>query len=167
MTDDSKNKPENTADTVSRRGALNVIAASLAALWSFAAAAVAGVFVSTPVRRGKGSREFLLGHISILESTFRAVRVRIPIEDGWYSRVEEKTVYVRADDDGEPVVLSATCTHLGCTVNWDEGKGEFVCPCHGGRFDAEGAVLGGPPPGPLARIPHEVRDTSIFVTIES
>ena len=76
MTDDNENKRENTAGAVSRRGALRAIVGSLAALWSFAAAAVAGVFVTTPVRRGKGSREFLLGHISILESTFRAVRVR-------------------------------------------------------------------------------------------
>jgi cytochrome b6-f complex iron-sulfur subunit len=50
---------------------------------------------------------------------------------------------------GNFVALSAVCTHLGCVVAWQEQVGEFQCPCHGGRFSAEGQVLGGPPPKPL------------------
>jgi cytochrome b6-f complex iron-sulfur subunit len=50
---------------------------------------------------------------------------------------------------GKFVALSAVCTHLGCIVAWQEQAGEFQCPCHGGRFSAEGQVLGGPPPKPL------------------
>lgn len=50
---------------------------------------------------------------------------------------------------GNFVALSAVCTHLGCVVAWQEQAGEFQCPCHGGRFSAEGKVLGGPPPKPL------------------
>lgn len=38
--------------------------------------------------------------------------------------------------------LSATCTHLGCTVNGEEEK--FVCPCHISQFDLSGRVLQGP-----------------------
>ncbi len=45
-------------------------------------------------------------------------------------------------------VLSAVCTHLGCTVGV-EGEG-YHCPCHGSRFDAEGKNTGGPAPSPLA-----------------
>jgi cytochrome b6-f complex iron-sulfur subunit len=38
--------------------------------------------------------------------------------------------------------LSLICTHLGCTV---EQKAEgFVCPCHGSRYDLNGAVQHGP-----------------------
>lgn len=50
---------------------------------------------------------------------------------------------------GEYVALSAVCTHLGCVVQWQEAKGELLCPCHGGRFSSAGALLGGPPPRPL------------------
>lgn len=50
---------------------------------------------------------------------------------------------------GNFIALSAVCTHLGCVVAWQEQSGEFQCPCHGGRFSAEGKVLGGPPPKPL------------------
>lgn len=44
-------------------------------------------------------------------------------------------------------VISAICTHLGCTVQW-RGD-EFACPCHGSVFNRQGAVLGGPAPRPL------------------
>ena len=54
---------------------------------------------------------------------------------------------------GEYLALSAVCTHLGCVVQWQESKGEFLCPCHGGRFAPTGAVLAGPPPRPLESLP--------------
>ena len=57
---------------------------------------------------------------------------------------------------GEFVALSAVCTHLGCVVAWQEQAGEFLCPCHGGRFSAAGQVLGGPPPAPLETLAVEL-----------
>ena len=54
---------------------------------------------------------------------------------------------------GEFVALSAVCTHLGCIVKWEADKGEFLCPCHGGRFSPSGEVLSGPPPKPLESLP--------------
>ena len=60
-----------------------------------------------------------------------------------------KPAVVLQPTPGAFVALSAVCTHLGCVVAWQEQAGEFLCPCHGGRFSAEGIVLGGPPPKPL------------------
>jgi len=55
------------------------------------------------------------------------------------------------------VAFDAVCSHAGCTVDYNPGAGQFVCPCHGGMFDARtGAVLGGPPPTPLRPIPLKV-----------
>ncbi|MBI3353836.1 MAG: ubiquinol-cytochrome c reductase iron-sulfur subunit [Nitrospirae bacterium] len=59
--------------------------------------------------------------------------------------------------------LSAVCTHLGCIVRWQEDKGEFLCPCHAGRFDAAGKVLSGPPPKPLPQIAIVETATKIVV----
>jgi len=41
--------------------------------------------------------------------------------------------------------ISTICTHLGCIVA-RQATGEFFCPCHGSRFDAEGNVISGPAP---------------------
>ncbi len=55
------------------------------------------------------------------------------------------------------VAFDAVCTHAGCTVNYDPSGVRFVCPCHGGVYDARtGQVLQGPPPAPLRRIPVQV-----------
>ena len=64
---------------------------------------------------------------------------------------------------GDLLALSAVCTHLGCIVQWDKEKRNFLCPCHGGRFTVDGAVVSGPPPKPLARLPLVVADGAITV----
>ena len=55
-------------------------------------------------------------------------------------------------------VLSNHCTHLGCPVRWIEEKGEILCPCHGGFYDINGKVTGGPPPRDLYAYVFEVRE---------
>jgi thiosulfate dehydrogenase [quinone] large subunit len=55
------------------------------------------------------------------------------------------------------VAFSAVCTHAGCPVQYDSASVQFVCPCHGGAYDARtGQVLQGPPPTPLPSIPVHV-----------
>ena len=66
---------------------------------------------------------------------------------------------------GEIYAVSGVCTHLGCIVRWQRSRKLFFCPCHGGRFDVEGRVLGGPAPRPLARLEVEELPGSIIVRI--
>jgi thiosulfate dehydrogenase [quinone] large subunit len=55
------------------------------------------------------------------------------------------------------VAFSAVCTHAGCSVEYDSSNVQFICPCHGGVYDARtGQVLQGPPPSPLPAIPVHV-----------
>ena len=60
---------------------------------------------------------------------------------------EKLAVYV--GDDGEAHVMSARCTHMGCTVAWNPGERTFDCPCHGSRFGPTGEVVNGPAARPL------------------
>ncbi len=64
---------------------------------------------------------------------------------------------------GEFTAFSAVCTHLGCIVKWQEVEGEFLCPCHAGRFGTDGQVLGGPPPKPLESLPVTVEADQVLV----
>ena len=60
-------------------------------------------------------------------------------------------------DTGEGLLaLDQTCTHLDCLLAWSEQTGEFVCPCHGSRFAADGALLTGPAPRDMDRFPIQV-----------
>ena len=52
--------------------------------------------------------------------------------------------------------LSLTCTHLGCTLEQDDKN--LSCPCHGSRFDTEGAVLQGPAKEHLSEYRIETRE---------
>ena len=41
------------------------------------------------------------------------------------------------------------CVHLGCTVPWNAGRSEFICPCHGSVYNPNGVRIAGPAPRPL------------------
>jgi menaquinol-cytochrome c reductase iron-sulfur subunit len=49
------------------------------------------------------------------------------------------------------VAISTRCAHLGCPVRYIQASQKFVCPCHGGVYDSQGKVEGGPPVRPLDR----------------
>ncbi len=51
--------------------------------------------------------------------------------------------------EGDFRALSATCTHLGCTVQYEPKQRRIWCACHGGVFDLSGRNISGPPPRPL------------------
>jgi menaquinol-cytochrome c reductase iron-sulfur subunit len=79
----------------------------------------------------------------------------------------KSTVYIRKFDPARDnprnkdlpyVAISQRCAHLGCPVRYIQASARFVCPCHGGVYNFEGKVDGGPPVRPLDRFYTRVRD---------
>jgi len=65
---------------------------------------------------------------------------------------------------GDQVVArSMLCTHQGCVVIWQPDAQEYVCPCHEGRFDADGKVVEGMPTRPLARYPVQLEQDVVVI----
>jgi cytochrome b6-f complex iron-sulfur subunit len=55
---------------------------------------------------------------------------------------------------------------MGCELHWNPDTDRYECPCHEGRFSAEGRVLSGPPLQPMTFFPARVEDESVVVTLE-
>lgn len=72
-----------------------------------------------------------------------------PGQGGVIKRGKEKLAVFRSLD-GEPYAVSASCTHLGCTVTWNNAARTWDCPCHGSMFSRDGQVIHGPATEPLA-----------------
>jgi len=85
----------------------------------------------------------------VLASPSKKFRVALPetLAAGQAFVPPGRNVSVFRDQDGVHAV-SLICTHLGCIVKpTPEG---FDCPCHGSRYDREGAVVKGPAPKALS-----------------
>ncbi len=96
----------------------------------------------------------------------------ITIVDG-IGQAGKSTVYVRKrsakldtdkpDQYNDFIAISTRCMHLGCPVRFVEAAARFICPCHGGVYDFEGKVDGGPPVRPLDRFYTRERNGQVEI----
>ncbi len=71
--------------------------------------------------------------------------------------------YLSRLQDGGFLAMSLKCTHLGCSVIWNEENGEFICPCHASSFDKNGVVMNPPAPRPLDIYPVIIEEGLVKV----
>jgi menaquinol-cytochrome c reductase iron-sulfur subunit len=95
---------------------------------------------------------------SPVEMTFRRNRV-----DGWKVTNEKETAWVVKQADNSVIAFGPACTHLGCAYHWEDGKNDFVCPCHNSLFSIDGKVLSGPAPRPLDRFETKVQGSRLLL----
>lgn len=84
--------------------------------------------------------------------------------------IDEKRVFIFREKNTFHCI-SATCTHLGCTVKMNRlnqaktvtvggrqinEQVEFACPCHGSKYYGDGTNYEGPAPKPLAHFKLEI-----------
>jgi cytochrome b6-f complex iron-sulfur subunit len=77
---------------------------------------------------------------------------------GSVTPVEAGRFYLVRLEDGGLLAIYRRCTHLGCAVPFDQAAGQFVCPCHGSAFTADGEVLNAPAPRPLDLFTLSIND---------
>jgi len=143
---------------------------------------VPGRKVSNPVRRRTFLQRILcaLSGFGLLGAFYPVLRyIEPPPESEGANRVEidaaelppgaSRTILYR----GRPAVVvnsaqgyiayGGVCSHLGCIIKWSPAEQVFICPCHGGKFNVKGVVLGGPVPRPLTAIPVSVAGNRVIV----
>jgi cytochrome b6-f complex iron-sulfur subunit len=86
-------------------------------------------------------------------------------EPGSVTAFPEGRFYLVRLQDGGFLAVHRECTHLGCTVPWDDAAKRFACPCHASAFDITGAVTGPPAPRPLDYFPVRIENGFVKVVV--
>ncbi len=129
-----------------------------------------GYFAAPLLRRRKG-KEAAGGFVDagrladVPVGDWRLLSLEIEHQDGWIKSRVRHSIWVRRQGQGEKdiTVLSPICPHLGCPVNYNLEKKDFVCPCHGGVFNSDGEHVSGPPPRSMDPLAFEVRAGRLWV----
>jgi menaquinol-cytochrome c reductase iron-sulfur subunit len=136
----------------------------LGALIGAALGIPAAVYLLFPPKLRVAEQWVEIGDVSSLETesptemTFRHNRV-----DGWKVTSEKATTWVVKHADNSITAFGPQCTHLGCAYHWDEGKTEFLCPCHNSIFAIDGKVESGPAPRPLDRFATKIEGKKLLI----
>jgi Rieske Fe-S protein len=146
-------RDNKTAISPSRRSFLNILWAGLSIL----AGLELIIMIFTFLKRGKsqerqGLTEEIIEAGSVDSFPLNSVTANI-----------RGRFYLCRMEDGGFIALSSRCTHLGCTVPWDDKEKRFICPCHGSSFDMRGAVITSPAPRPLDIYQVHIENNNIKV----
>lgn len=62
-----------------------------------------------------------------------------------------KQLFVNSFESAKNLLTPTTprCTHMGCALKWNRQEHSWDCPCHGSRFERDGAVINDPAQRPL------------------
>ncbi|OFV99087.1 MAG: hypothetical protein A3F68_12540 [Acidobacteria bacterium RIFCSPLOWO2_12_FULL_54_10] len=88
----------------------------------------------------------------------------LPVNSGKVFQFGSQPSILVRTAEGELRAFNATCTHLGCTVQYVPESKVIWCPCHNGMFDLHGRVIAGPAPRPLQEHKVNVLEGKIIVS---
>jgi Rieske Fe-S protein len=99
--------------------------------------------------------------LSEVELPFKASDIRA--NSGRIVNFGGKPVLVFRTPAGELRAVTATCTHLGCTVQYRSSRSDIWCACHNGVYNLEGVNIAGPPPRPLIELTVNERGDKVVI----
>ena len=159
----SPRETDRTPQSMDRRKALTAILALMVGIGGAILGLIAG-FVSNAFGRRRKKGWIKVGKAEDLSSdTFGRVVLTLEHRHAWMDASVPMTLFVKDMYPKDPVAFLGTCSHLGCTVAWKNKKNTFECPCHGGKYNAEGKVIDGPPPRPLTRLKTKIKGEDFFI----
>lgn len=85
--------------------------------------------------------------------------------DGWnlFDNIILGATWLIKRDSGDVIAMSTICPHLGCGIDWNTEKKQFVCPCHESVFDIKGKLVSGPAPRSMDTLETKIEGDDIFV----
>ncbi|MGA3258783.1 MAG: Rieske (2Fe-2S) protein [Bryobacteraceae bacterium] len=156
--------PQAARSRRSRRGFFQAGILGLGAAIAAALGLPALAYLLTPPKSGQQDAWIEIGELNKfaagapLEVAFRRNRT-----DAWKVVSEKDTAWVVKRADGGVTAFGPQCTHLGCAYHWDDGRQQFLCPCHSSLFRIDGSVISGPAPRPLDRYETKVENGKLML----
>jgi cytochrome b6-f complex iron-sulfur subunit len=154
---------ENSSNLVEERGEQNTRRAFLAV------ATVAGVgyaaALAYPIYRYLASPvEQAASMAAVTEVTLKDAQ-KLPKGSVLMFKFGSRPAMLIHHADDRWIALTAVCTHLGCTVQYEPELDRIHCACHGGVYNPyTGANVSGPPPKPLTLYKVAVSDAGVQVS---
>jgi len=154
-----------------RRRFLGFLSTSLFTVIGLCLALPGLAYFGAPMRRKSATGEFRSDFVDagplvdLPVGQWQLRTVELAGQDGWEKTILRYAVWIHRESESADAitVLSSICPHLGCPVQWQAARAQFVCPCHHGTFDARGRTLAGPPPRGMDPLPFEIRSGRLWV----
>ncbi len=85
------------------------------------------------------------------------------VNTGKIVKFGSKPVLLIRSAEAEWRAFSGICSHLDCTVQYQDASRQIWCACHNGFYDLNGKVVSGPPPRPLEEFAVHIRGEEVIV----
>ncbi len=163
-----KNDPMNTGNTTNKKVNSERRAFLMTAALAGGATILTGVPLATYVvapatKKGTGKWIDFGAAEELSQNNFQMLSYEFMVKDGWLVIARRGFVWAKSEPGGRVKVFSSTCTHLACNVIWNPESVSFECPCHSGRFNAEGEPIAGPPTKTLTALEHKIEEDKLMV----
>lgn len=119
----------------------------------------AALFDPTRGKLNTSNAKFFLKKNTTVAKDFVAKKIHVSIkqitdlrpDEGGIVESKGRKIGAYRDVNHQLHQVSPTCTHLGCTLSWNDAERSWDCACHGSRFSYTGDVLEGPAVKPLKK----------------
>ncbi len=155
-------KLQQTPEIVARRSFLGLLSGLIATGISAVLGITIGRYSIIPALSKSGEAGWLdVGPLAkIPEDQLVKRSLTIAQDAGWGQFKAQRLVWISRK--GETLtVFSATCPHLGCTVNVKDDC--FACACHNSKWEATGQKIAGPTPRNLDTLEHRIEKDNLQV----
>ena len=140
----------SSSNTVPRRDFLKLTWAFFGGLAALEAGGVFFAYLQPRLAEGEFGSSITVGQVD-------------DFPDGSVTHITNGRLYVVRLPDGGFLAVYHRCTHLGCTVPWDQAAKKFICPCHSSQFDMQGTVENPPAARPLDLFPVSIENGEVKV----
>ena len=155
-------KLQQTPEIVVRRSFLGLLSGLIVTSISAVLGVTIGRYAVIPALSKAGEAGWIdVGPLAkIPEDQLVKRSLSITQDAGWGQFKAQRLVWISRKGE-TPTVFSATCPHLGCTVNAKDDC--FSCACHNSKWEVTGQKTAGPTLRNLDTLEHRIEKASLQV----